>query len=112
MLLEPCEISPGGRPRIAPRFSDGSTKPRPIRPTMAHSAISHSAVPRPTPIISTKDSASSTRPNDTSRCTGTRLVSRPATPMVPASTSPAGSSTAPACEGGSPSAICMNTGTR
>ena len=112
MPLDPCAISPGGRPRIAPRFSDGSTKPSPIRPTMAHSEIIHSGEPRPTQIISTNDSASSASPNETRRCTGTRSVNRPATAMVSASTRPAGSSTAPACDGGRPSAICMNTGTR
>ena len=112
IVLAPCEMKPSGRPRIAPRLSDGSTKPRPMRPIDGHSVISHSAVARPTVIISANDAASSSSPVATMRLTGSRSARRPASGIVSASTMPAGSSTAPACDGGRCSATCMNTGTR
>ena len=86
--------------------------PRPSRPIAAQSVMSASEVPRPTPSIRKNDAASSKSPTLTMRLAATRSASRPAIGIVTARTSPAGSSTAPACDGGRWSASCMKTGTR
>ena len=62
IVLEPCGISSIGSERIAPRLSDGSTKPSPMRPTAAQAVITSSEVAGPTPTISANDSASSASP--------------------------------------------------
>ena len=112
IVLEPCAISVFGTPCIEPRLSDGMIIPRPSRPTTAHAVMSASDVAVPTPSIRKNDAASRTRPALTMRLTATRSAKRPATGIVSASTRPAGSSTAPACDGGRCSASCMKTGTR
>ena len=86
--------------------------PRPSRPTTAQRVMSASEVAVPTPSIRKNDAASRTRPALTMRLTAMRSAKRPAIGIVTASTRPAGSSTAPACDGGRCSASCMNTGTR
>ena len=89
------------------------TKPRPIRPITAQSMISTSAVPRSTASISEERGREQQQAEATpasSPAPGRRV--RPANGIVTASAIPAGSSTAPACDGGRCSAACMNTGTR
>ncbi len=71
-----------------------------------------SAVPRPTMSISTNESASRTSPEKMKVARDEGVELRPTSGIVIASTMPAGSSTAPACDGGSDNAICMNTGSR
>jgi hypothetical protein len=112
IVLAPCEMKPAGSPRIAPTLSEGSTKPRPMRPITAHATIHHSELAVPTVTISPNEAASSVNPNATRRPNGKRSARRPASGIVSASTKPAGSSAAPAWLGGSARAICMKTGTR
>ena len=112
IVLEPCAISTWAIPSIEPRLSEGMIMPRPIRPITAHSVMSASEVAVSTPSIRKNDAASRTRPAVTMRLTAMRSASLPAIGIVAARTSPAGSSTAPACDGGRCSASCMKTGTR
>ena len=112
IVLEPWAISVFATPCIEPRLSDGRIRPRPSLPITAQDVISASEVAVPTPTIRKNDAASRTSPTLTMRLTATRSARRPAIGIVTASTRPAGSSTAPACDGGRCSASCMNTGTR
>ncbi|MCY1234795.1 hypothetical protein D9M72_473860 [compost metagenome] len=107
MQLDPCAISEKSTPRIDPSVSDGKMQPSPIRPSTASATSSRYGVEGDPSAISRNDSASSASPTDTWACGAIRCVKRPATAMVNASITPAGSSTRPAREGVYSSAICI-----